>query len=932
MRRTSRMTLWVLALLLIFTAIQVDAQSMPKTIYEFKTSEPLSSGAVHEHIKRFTTNGWFNIHVLRMDLKNPTQEVAVMKGPQGLQKRSTVNQMVDATPNAIGGVNGDYFESSPMPSTLGVAISNGEILSSAPHLAYALPAFYVDGQDNGGVTYLDRDITIKNNRTGTVYPVNMINKISADYTTLAVLDSNWGTSSPGNRTGVGGVREVVVVNDTVTEIRDNQPGVNIPENGYVLAVKKEKMEDMQVGDSLTYTNKIFANETEVPFAMGGGSIIVQNGEVTLTNIHSEGIHPRTGIGVTQDQSQLLLVTVDGRSSSFKGIDQKMFGSLMKELGAYQAMNLDGGGSTTMAISPRDGSPSTVVNNPSDGNPRAVVNGVAIVSNDPVGPLHHLVVTTKDDGVHAGLSQSLHIVGYDANHHVVAVDPATLNFQLEGVEGRVEQSVFYPASPGRAKITVTSGNASGSVEVDVYHPIVSIKSDVTSLRLGTGETRALPQWIGVDQHGREGVIPANYVQYEVSEGLGSIANGHFTAAENATSGYIVAKIGNASRTIPVAIGSKRTAVENFETIEHLTARSWPEGANAQISLSKEEKFQGENAIAINYDFTQVDGPKAAYVMLPTNEQTTLTSRPDDITVAVKADGKGAGLKITLMDANNKEHVLTFAPTIKQTRWQTLPVEVPEGIAYPARMTSLHLAMPDADTKIEGTVLLDHLTFGETMNLPTENLPASTEVYDPLNAAGDPNAPQKFAVTVEPKGLENVRGADGVAQTKQLLNNYHGIFFLRGVSDHYRQGLDGQVAASQGGLTQTDIGNTKIVTLNMKPEGIRAADANQWITLRDILTTTGQQQVILVLPHTIDNMQDQMEASLLKELLEDLAKKGRKVFVVQGSDHSSAQLINQVRYITLPAGEIQSEQGAKNWAFLEVTVNESGAVTYAIRRLP
>ena len=43
----------------------------------------------------------------------------------------------------------------------------------------------------------------------------------------------------------------------------------------------------------------------------------------------------------------------------------MFGAILKDLGAYNAINLDGGGSTTMAIKPVDEQVSKVVNRPSD---------------------------------------------------------------------------------------------------------------------------------------------------------------------------------------------------------------------------------------------------------------------------------------------------------------------------------------------------------------------------------------------------------------------------------------------------------------------------------------------------------------------------------------------------------------------------------------
>lgn len=63
--------------------------------------------------------------------------------------------------------------------------------------------------------------------------------------------------------------------------------------------------------------------------------------------HMRDVHPRTAVGLTAD-NKLLLVTVDGRQSVFsEGVYLDELGSLMQRLGATQAVNLDGGGSTTM---------------------------------------------------------------------------------------------------------------------------------------------------------------------------------------------------------------------------------------------------------------------------------------------------------------------------------------------------------------------------------------------------------------------------------------------------------------------------------------------------------------------------------------------------------------------------------------------------------
>jgi len=83
-------------------------------------------------------------------------------------------------------------------------------------------------------------------------------------------------------------------------------------------------------------------------------------------------NPRTGIGVTAD-GKVLLVTVDGRKSSSVGMTLIGFAKYMIQLGAVDALNLDGGGSTTMWV---DGM--GVVNDPSDSTGERPVTTTVLV--------------------------------------------------------------------------------------------------------------------------------------------------------------------------------------------------------------------------------------------------------------------------------------------------------------------------------------------------------------------------------------------------------------------------------------------------------------------------------------------------------------------------------------------------------------------------
>ena len=96
-------------------------------------------------------------------------------------------------------------------------------------------------------------------------------------------------------------------------------------------------------------------------------------------------HPRSGVGVTES-GIVLLVTVDGRQADSKGMTILQFARLFKKLGAQKALNLDGGGSSTMVVK------GEVVNSPSGGGERSVASALLVLNHadgaepDPVQPL------------------------------------------------------------------------------------------------------------------------------------------------------------------------------------------------------------------------------------------------------------------------------------------------------------------------------------------------------------------------------------------------------------------------------------------------------------------------------------------------------------------------------------------------------------------
>lgn len=111
-------------------------------------------------------------------------------------------------------------------------------------------------------------------------------------------------------------------------------------------------------------------------AVSGGPRLVRNGMVSIENTtglpDAYARNPRTALGISQDKTKLILAVVDGRQPGFSiGMTGPELGNFLIELGAWDAMGFDSGGSSTFFLG------GSVLNNPSDGSERKVADALAV---------------------------------------------------------------------------------------------------------------------------------------------------------------------------------------------------------------------------------------------------------------------------------------------------------------------------------------------------------------------------------------------------------------------------------------------------------------------------------------------------------------------------------------------------------------------------
>ena len=188
--------------------------------------------------------------------------------------------------------------------------------------------------------------------------------------------------------------EVVVRRNRVASIGDLKGSTAIPADGFVISAvgkSREWLRDhVRKGLRLRFSwrlNSIEPGQDQkwqgASSILGAGPQLIKDGKIAITNVQEQITpafvndgHPRTAIARLAS-GKILLVTIDGRQPGESiGMPLTTLAELLLELGAVEAMNLDGGGSTTMVIHNK------LVNKPSDQTGERPVSDAILVFPKP----------------------------------------------------------------------------------------------------------------------------------------------------------------------------------------------------------------------------------------------------------------------------------------------------------------------------------------------------------------------------------------------------------------------------------------------------------------------------------------------------------------------------------------------------------------------
>ncbi len=324
-------------------------------------------------------------HVATVDLQavSSPDPVLALGGLAGIERVSSMSRRV----GAVLGVNGDFFLGSGRPVHL--FAQDGELVQTPTTLGRAFSL------DQAGTTFSMGYPDVRATVTATVATgtatlrldrVNNGRSDSADASGFTAAGAMLETPADGDcYAGLAPAGAATVGADgllrtpmSVTGTRCGGSRPIVPSTGLMLSTDpfyagSSFVRALARDQAVTLTTQLgFPGAVD---AMGGNPLLVKDGAVLDAQVDQTDAfyarNPRTAVGVTSD-GKMLIVVVDGRSSRSRGMTMRELAELMQTLGAKDALNLDGGGSSAMFLN------GLLVSRPSDGYERGVGNALVVL--------------------------------------------------------------------------------------------------------------------------------------------------------------------------------------------------------------------------------------------------------------------------------------------------------------------------------------------------------------------------------------------------------------------------------------------------------------------------------------------------------------------------------------------------------------------------
>lgn len=681
------------------------------------------------------------VRVIAVDLRNPYVQLNVMTGAAGggLASRQTVTAMTREH-GAVAGVNGDLFHMSLMLPPIGPVIDNGKLLAS-PNSPQGWYMFGLTKDRRPVIDFYTFEGQIIA-PSGASFPLAGINRaptwnngVHSHADNVFLYTPEWGALDRGND-GNTYPNEILVENGIVTrmEFGKKLDLEAVPENGLILRANGKAAtflkSHFQVGDPLVFHYDLKPLDggnpvrgRDLQMLIGGHTLLVNEGKPTaftanINDVSGAAARARTGIGYSRDARFVYLITADYAGNS-KGLTLKEFQDFMVMAGVWKGLNLDGGGSTTMAARPLGDTAPVLVNQPQDGSQRRVVNGIGVYTTAPQGELLGFAISGPNL-VFVNEKAAYTAKGYDTYYNPLSGAESLIQWSLEKAIGKMDNGVFVPSRPGTTTVVGRYKDV-----VQRFDVKVASRDDLASLTIDAGDMVLTPgenYKISVSAtltDGHKKKVPNESIEWEFIGFTGTMDGNTLTVrhVEAEDAGQIIARYDGFSTMITVPVGWETMWADFDRQAPDVQFIGYPAGVEGFVEMVNGLPGTPDDnrALYVGYRFPNgaADQSQAAYASFNKDQGLDIPGKPTAMKLRVFGDRGNNWVRAEMVDAAGASHLVDIARDVDWHGFRDITVDLTSyRLQYPVKLKRLYVVRPansGEERQRAGGIAFDDISF-------------------------------------------------------------------------------------------------------------------------------------------------------------------------------------------------------------------------------
>jgi len=685
-----RIAALTVAALVSFSYISVFADTKYKGFGEMSGQsdfvENAPSSFYYEMTAEHETHGLEKGYVLEY---TPGSVLPTINYGDQITGRSSVEDMIkhetQLGKDAFACINASFYDmSTGVP--IGVVIKDG-ILRSASVTNWTAIGFYSDGK--GIISELGVEINAVANGE-TLFTMRNFNKTQLEHG-VYLFNSDFAASTRSTVDSTEVVAKIISgearlgtsVSLEVTAVNKNTTDTKIPAGHFVISAQtggnSENIDKLSVGDkfaiSFTADNSAWNSVAE---AASGNTRLISDGTIP-SSFSDNKAEPRTAVGIRADGT-VVFFAVDGRDKTHSaGLGLADLAAHMQKLGCVNAVNMDGGGSTTVAVRTPGYTDIVITNKPSGGTPRNNSTGFVFVNTAPrTETAGEIYITPENEVVMPNSTVPIVLTATDKNLHPLSIRGLTPIVTVSGDKNSaIGTTAIIGAETGTFTISVELAGFTATRDIAVTGVVDEISvspEQILSLpgRLIQLEARGLISGTQIPSSN------ASFTWELIPSTLGTVtSDGVITTAGVAgESGVLRVSRGQTYTDIPILLTNESSEqVYDFEAgIYGYTLTGLNAGGTRKNAPPSFVRF-GKGAIQLDYNFYVAT---SAVMLSQQSGNIVFDKAPKALELWIYDEASKNKLAAEIQDINGNVYTLTYSQVLDKTGYQCLRAELPSEV--------------------------------------------------------------------------------------------------------------------------------------------------------------------------------------------------------------------------------------------------------------